>query len=79
MKDMPCLIYHTHRAGTKYTRFLHQPTGHDTMNSEQVIHGIRIKFIQSLVNFIGILDLRNIFGWCQNMLAIEDSCYLLQT
>ena len=48
------------------------------MGSQKIIHGIGIKFIQSLINFVGILDFSNILGWSQDMFSVQHSSYLLQ-
>lgn len=39
---------------------------------------IGIKFLQTLINNIHILDLSNVFGRSQHMLVVEHSGHLLQ-
>ena len=78
MKDMPFTIYHTHGPCTKHTRFFYQTPRHNVVGSQQIVHRIGIKFIQSLIDLIGVFYFRNIFGRCQNMFSIEHSSYLFQ-
>ena len=70
MQDVSFLIYHTNRTGTEYPRLLYQSTGHNTVGHEQVVHRVRVQFIQPFIDFVGVFDFRNIFGRRQNTLAI---------
>lgn len=54
MKDMPFTIYHTHGPCTKHTRFFYQTPRHNVVGSQQIVHRIGIKFIQSLIDLIGV-------------------------
>ena len=49
------------------------------MSGQQIIYGVGVQLVQPLVNLIGILDLCNILGRSQNVLAVEDCSYLFQT
>ena len=60
MQDIPFAIHHTHRTCAEHAGFLHQAPRHDTVGSQQVIHRIRVKLIQPLINLIGIFDFSNI-------------------
>ena len=75
---MPLAVHHTHRPGTKHAGLLHQAPCHDAMSSQQIVHRVGIKFIEPLINRIGIFDFGNILRWSQDMLAIQHSSYLLQ-
>lgn len=48
------------------------------MGSQKIVHGIGIDFIHPLINLIGILDLGNVFGRSQHILAGEHSGHRLQ-
>ena len=78
VQDMPLAIHHTHRPGAEHAGLLHQTPCHDAMSGQQIVHRIGIKFIQPLINLIGIFDFGNILRWSQDMLTIQHSSYLLQ-
>ena len=75
---MPFLIYNANGLGTEHTGLIHQATCHDAMGGQQVIHRKGIKLVQSLIDFVSVLDLCNIFRRSQNLLAIENSRDLFQ-
>ena len=79
MQDMSLLIYNANRPRAEHAGFFYKSAGHNAVSRQQIIHGIRIKLVQALVNLISVFDLGNIFGWCQNMLAIQNGCDLFQT
>ena len=79
MQDMSLLIYNTDGPRAEHAGFFYKSAGHNAVSRQQIIHGIRIKLVQALVNLISVFDLGNIFGWCQNMLAIQNGCDLFQT
>ena len=76
---MPFLVNDADRFGAEHPGLIHQPPGHDAMGGQQVIHRKGIKLVQSLVDFVSILDLGNILRRSQNLLAVEDSRDLLQS
>ena len=78
MQDMPLAVHYTHRPGTEYTGFFYQAPCHNAMSGQQIVHRIGIKFIEPLINLIGIFDFGNILWGCQDMLPIQYGRYLLQ-
>lgn len=79
MQNMSFLTYNANRPRAEHAGFLHKPASHDTVSSQQVVHGVGVKLVQPLVNLIGVLDLGNVLGRSQNMLAIQNSGDLFQT
>ena len=49
------------------------------MGGQQIIHGVGIKLLQSLIDLISVFDLCNIFRRSQNLLAVENGGNLLQS
>ena len=78
MQNMSFAVYHTHRTSAEHTGFLDQTPRHNAVGSQQIFRRIRIKFIKPLINLKSVFDLGNIFGRSQNMLAVQNSSYLLQ-
>lgn len=78
MQDMPFLINDADMLGAEYTGLIHQPTGHNAVSSQEVIHREGIQFIQPLINLVSVLDLHNIFGRSQNLLAVQNCRDLFQ-
>ena len=79
MQDMSLLIHNADGPRAEHAGFLHKPASHDTVSGQQVVHGVGVKLVQPLVNLIGVLDLGNVLGRSQNMLAIQNSDDLFQT
>ena len=79
MQDMSLLIYNANGPCAEHAGFLHKSASHDTVSSQQIVHGIRIKLVQPLVNLIGIFDLGNVLGRSQNTFAIQNGSDLFQT
>ena len=48
------------------------------MSGQQIIYGVGVQLVQPLVNLIGVLDLCNILGRSQDVLAVKDRSYLFQ-
>ena len=78
MQNMPLLIYNANRPRAEHAGLLYKPASHDTVSGQQVVHGVRVKLVQPLVNLIGILDLGNILGRSQYLLTVENSRDLFQ-
>ena len=78
MQDMPLLIYNANRPRAEHAGLLYKPASHDTVSGQQVVHGVGVKLVQPLVNLIGVLDLGNVLGRSQNMLAIQNGGNLFQ-
>lgn len=78
MQDMPFLIHDADRLGVEHASLIHQSARHDSVSGQQVIHRIWVQFIQPLVNLVGVFDLCNVFGWCQNLFPVKDGGDLLQ-
>ena len=72
------LVHHTHRSGAEHSRFLHQSPGHDAVSQKQIIHGIGVKLVQTLVYFVGVLDLSNVLWRSQYRLAVQHRRDLIQ-
>ena len=79
MQDMSLLIYNADGPRAEHAGFLHKSASHDTVSSQQVVHGVGVKLVQPLVNLISVFDLSNIFGRSQNVLAVQNSGDLFQT
>ena len=79
MQNMPLLIHNADGPRAEHAGFLHKPASHDTVSAQQVVHGVRVKLVQALVNLISVFDLSNIFGRSQNVLAVQNSGDLFQT
>ena len=78
MQDMSLLIYNTDGPRAEHAGLLYKPASHDTVSGQQVVHGVGVKLVQPLVNLIGVLDLGNVLGRSQNMLAIQNGGNLFQ-
>ena len=78
MQDMSLLIYNANWPCAEHAGFLHKSASHDTVSGQQVVHGVGVKLVQPLVNLIGVLDLGNVLGRSQNMLAIQNGGNLFQ-
>ena len=78
MQDMYLLIYNTDGPRAEHAGLLYKPASHDTVSGQQVVHGVGVKLVQPLVNLIGVLDLGNVLGRSQNMLAIQNGGNLFQ-
>ena len=57
MQDIPFAVYYAHGPGTKRPGLFLQSPRHNAMGSQQIVHRIGIKFIQPLINLVGVLDL----------------------
>ena len=79
MQDMPFLIYNANGLGTEHTGLIHQTACHDAMGSQQIIHRVGIKLLQSLIDLISVFDLCNIFRRSQNLFAVKNGGDLLQS
>ena len=79
MEDMPFLIDYADRARAEHAGLLDESARHNTMCSQQIIHRIGIKLVQSLIDLVGVLNFDNILGWSQNLLAVQDCGDLFQT
>ena len=79
MQDMHFLIHDADRLGAEHPGLIHQPPGHDAVSGQQVIHGIGIKLVQSLIDLISILDLDNVLWRSQYRFAIQHYGDLLQS
>lgn len=71
-------IDHAHWPGTKHTGFLFQPPHHHAMSRQKVIYGVGVQILQALINLKSVVDLRNVLGRCQHLLAILDCGDLVQ-
>lgn len=78
MQGMPLLIYNANGPRAEHAGFFYKSVGHSTVSGQQIIHGVRVKLVQTLVNLISVFDLGNIFGRSQNMLAVQNSGDLFQ-
>ena len=79
MQDMSLLIYNTDGPRAEHAGFFYKSAGHNTVSGQQIVHGIRIKLVQALVNLISVFDLGNVLGRSQNMFAIQNGSNLFQT
>ena len=60
MKDMSRLIHNADRPGTEYPGFFYQPPHHNAVSRQEIIHRIRIQFIQPFIDLISIFYFSNI-------------------
>ena len=79
MQDMSLLIYNTDGPRAEHAGFFYKSAGHNTVSGQQIVHRIRIKLVQALVNLISVFDLSNVLGRSQNMFAIQNGSDLFQT
>lgn len=78
MQNMSFLIYNANRPRAEHAGFLYKPASHDTVSGQQVVHGVGVKLVQTLVNLIGVLDRGNVLGRSRNMFAIQNGSDLFQ-
>ena len=78
MQDMSLLIYNANRPRAEHAGFFYKSVGHNAMSCQQILHRVRVKLVQALVNLIGIFDLGNVFGRSQNTPAVQNGCNLFQ-
>ena len=76
---MTLLIHDANRPRAEHAGFFYKSAGHNAVSGQQIVHGIRIKLVQPLVNLIGVFDLGNVLGRSQNMFAIQNGSDLFQT
>ena len=70
VKDMPFIVHNADRTSAEHTCLIHQPLCHNSVGSQKIFNGIRVQFIQPLINLVSVFYLCNIFRWCQDMFAI---------
>ena len=65
------------RSAPEYTRFLSKSPGHDSMSRAEVVHAVRVKLVQSLVDFICILNFFDVFRRSNHKMTVDDRSDLL--